>query len=689
MNITRLSFMFVAGLLTLSCQRAQLDPDDLVIGPQPGIRLPIGHVSMTMEDVLPVGNGLSIQGDGTYQFVMNLDSIINFDVSDLVTYPSQTNVNTSFKMGLIEVPNVSASQGISLGTISSYVTNPSNFDSLLTASHGTNSVFPAVPTQNPGNVASVSLSNFSQASFDSGTLDMTLVNDYPVTVSLTVALKNSGGSTVASYTFSNVLAGDSSTQSSSLAGVTMTNPLDVEITNFTSPGAGTPGVPSSYVYIDTSDVLSLNIEGQNMLIYSGQAQVTTQTVVDDVQQVDLNLSGTGIELEEIKFATGAINVSVNSSLPEALSIALSLPSSNPGGTPVQTTISVPASGTSSGSLNLAQAVVDLTQDILQPFNQFPVHYQATIQSSGQVVAIDSSQGVTVNMTIGTIDHEHVKGYFGSDTLSIPSDTVDLPVDLLNELGGTISFTEPSVTFAVNNGVGLPISVALDMNSYYQGQGTSLNAQEFIMPHPNMNQMGVQIVDSVVIDKNNSNIVPFLTMPKSEIAYGGQAIWNKDTTVTGRENFAMATSSLMADVLFDLPFIFTASGLSWVDSVEVNLSNDIIDSATATLFVNTTSWLPLDAQLTLAAYDSVGVMTYQTQVVLLQSGTVNPGTGIVSAPGIAVNAITMDALDYDAFTRASVLEITATMESSQQGAVPVKLLTHSAVEVALGLEIKIQ
>ena len=263
------------------------------------------------------------------------------------------------------------------------------------------------------------------------------------------------------------------------------------------------------------------------------------------------------------------------------------------------------------------------------------------------------------------------------------------MDLLNRLDGTITFTEPSVTFAVNNGVGLPVSVGLDMSSYHQGQSTGLNAQEFIMPYPSMSQMGQHIVDSVTIDKNNSNIVPFLTMPKSEISYGGQAIWNKDTSVTGRDNFAMSTSTLTADVLFDLPFVFTASGLSWTDSVEVNLTGDWSDSLSATLFVNTTSWLPLDAQLTMKAYDSLNVMTYQTQVVLLQSGAVNPSTGIVSTPGISINSLHMDASEFAALASSEVLELTVTMESSQQGAVPVKLLTQSILEVDLGIEAKIQ
>ena len=52
----RLRFLAVLlGILGLfSCQREWLDPKDLHITASPGIQLPLAHVQLDMEDILPL-----------------------------------------------------------------------------------------------------------------------------------------------------------------------------------------------------------------------------------------------------------------------------------------------------------------------------------------------------------------------------------------------------------------------------------------------------------------------------------------------------------------------------------------------------------------------------------------------------------------------------------------------------------
>jgi hypothetical protein len=75
--------------------------------------------------------------------------------------------------------------------------------------------------------------------------------------------------------------------------------------------------------------------------------------------------------------------------------------------------------------------------------------------------------------------------------------------------------------------------------------------------------------------------------------------------------------------------------------------------------------------------------------LLQSGTVDPATGIVTAPSQNTATLDLDAITAEKVLGSAVCEIQAVMATANNGTVPVKLLTTSALRILLGIEVDLE
>jgi hypothetical protein len=452
------------------------------------------------------------------------------------------------------------------------------------------------------------------------------------------------------------------------------------------------GIPSTYVPIDTNALLKVNVSGTGLQIWSATAQVQSQQVVDESLVVDFG-AAQGVKLKELKLQSGSFDYSFNSSLPETLQMLLEFTSATINGQTVQQTITVPPGQTTTGSIALSNAVFNLASNPAQPYNQLPIAYSASIVSSGNLVQLDSSSSLAMSFTMNGIQFEHLKGFFGQDTIEIASDSIQLALDAINKLGGSISFAEPSISLDIDNSIGLPLTMELEMTSFTSsGQASALNAPALTLPFPAVAQMGQTVSGTLTIDKNNSNIVNLLTLPKETFSYGGRVIINADTVATGTSNFVTNTSGISGDLNMELPFYFRANGIGFTDSIDLASMN--IDSLGVTvngakLHIGSVSSLPLGVNLVLNFFDASGTLTHQETMTLLQSGTVNPTTGIVTAPSQNTATLDLDAITAEKVLGSAVCEIQAVMATANNGTVPVKLLTTSALRILLGIEVDLE
>lgn len=689
------SALLLAAVAVASCSRDLLTVDDLDVTLRPGVVVPLGSVDLTLSDVFTPDSALvTVDPDQTYRLVYRQPGLLSVGVAEFLDLPAQPAVNETFKAGYIALPDVNAGADVAFGLLARNISNPAGFASTMAAAHGSTAPIPPLPTQNPGTLATTTISSFSTASFHSGTMTLKAVNHYPAPISATVELANLAGQPLLTYNLGTIAAGDSALVPSALAGKVIPNQLKFNLTSFSSPGAGTLGVPSTYVPIDTNAALELSLTGSNLFIYSATAQTQTQTLVDDTLKLGFGAPA-GVRLTEIALNQGELNYSITSAVPEPLTLLLQFPSGTVNGQLIQQTINLNPGQPATGSISFQGAQLFLGSNPAQPYNELPIRYAATLNSTGQLVTLDSATGVAMNFNFANVDFGHALGFFGQQAVAIPADTFDLDLDFVNRLGGSVSFADPKVQLAVTNSLGLPITLGLNVASTgAQGGLHPLGIPPTVLPYPQtVTQFGQTVQDTLTFDKNNTNIVDFLTLPKQRFTYGGQVLINADTLATGTENFVTGTGAIAADVLMELPFYFTAQGLGLTDSVDLGDALSTLDTVVRAvgLRVETTTTLPLDATLALTLYDDAGQVVYTGQLPLLVSGLLDAATGLVTAPSTSTYELLVNESQIPGFSRGRWMQFTAELGTGTApgaSAHPVKLLSDATLQVRLGLSLDV-
>ena len=670
-----------AGLALSSCQSDVVDPTNIDITADPIIALPLGEIGLTMDHLLIPDSSLIFDDNTVYKVIVAQDSVFGIDVNDLINIPAQSPSSSSITMGTVAVSNVSLTQDIALGAVAS--------DAGLTAissAHGSNAPFPQLNESNVGTYGGSGFGTFTSASFSNGTLTLGLTNDWPVPVSMGIDLVNaSTGATILTYAMNNVAAnGGTGSDTESLVNITLPNSIGFKITSLTSPGSGT-----NLVAIDTTDNLELAISSANLEVYNAITQISTQDISSDTQYVDLSTGGSE-ELRELMFSTASFDYEFVSTLAENLELNLNFPGSDQNGVEVDTTITIAAGATTTGSINLNGTILDLTQDPSQNHSRLPIAVAATLVGSGNMVNIDSSDALDMTFEMTNLQFGHIKGFFGTQQITIDPGAVDLAIDFLENFDGEISFAEPSIAMAITNSIGLPIQLVLDFNSFKDGTAYGLNGPNYVLPYPTT--LGNTATGTLTFDNTNSSIVDVFTLPKDSITYGGSVNVNHDTATFGTENFVTNTSSISGDLLMEMPFYFTATGLGFYDTLATDQNNlDALPAGTtlesAKLLLQTTTTLPLDASLNLTFYDANWNTILVKDFGLMESG-IPDANGIIVAPNVLDTELELDASEATAVLEAVHITAEATMDTYNVGTDPVKLRTDATLNLNLGVQFKV-
>jgi hypothetical protein len=601
-------------------------------------------------------------------------------VNDLISIPAQSPSSSAISMGTIAVDNVTMSQSITLGSIASDAGLP------VSNAHGTNTTFPLINQSNIGTYGGGGFGTFSSASFSNGTLSLELTNNWPSPVTLNVDLVNiNTGATIVSYSLANVSPnGGTDTDSKSLINKTLPNNIGFKITSLYCPQT------SSAVLIDTSDALVLDISSANLEVYSAVTQIASQAISSDTQFVDLSTGGTE-ELRELMFSTASFDFEFESTLGVDVELDLNFPGSDKNGNEIDTTILITAGNTTTGSINMNNTILDLTQDPSQNHSRLPIAVSATLVGSTNMVTVDSSDALDMTFEMANLQFGHIKGFFGSQQIDIDPGKVDLNIDFLDNFDGTISFAEPSISMDITNSIGLPIELSLDFSSFSNGTGYSLNGPKYVLPYPN--SLGNTATGTLTFDNSNSSIVDVFTLPKDSIVYGGEVNVNHDVATYGTDNFVTSSSSISGDLLMEMPFYFTASGLSFGDTLATDMdnANALPEGATlesAKILLQTTTSLPLDANVQIKFYDASWNEVMMKDLGLMESGTPD-AAGIITTANVLDSELALDATEALTLLNAKHIIAEASMNSYNAGNDPVKLRTDATLKLDLGIQLQVK
>ncbi|MDE7374564.1 MAG: hypothetical protein K2M86_04465, partial [Odoribacter sp.] len=135
--------------------------------------------------------------------------------------------------------------------------------------------------------------------------------------------------------------------------------------------------------------------------------------------------------------------------------------------------------------------------------------------------------LSVQVTFRDYDFSRVEGKIvKTGGIKIDDGSFDMDMDILNDIKGTISFTDPKVELVMKNkGFGVPLGVDMTfVGTDKNGDKTELALDSSLLFVGNFSDMDTVIIQSV--DSANSNIVDFLaSLPRGKMNYSGTVTVN--------------------------------------------------------------------------------------------------------------------------------------------------------------------
>ncbi len=652
----------------------------------PNVALKIARGSFNLGDAINPTDTLVFHPDKSISVVLLEDSIIALDVNDIVEIPAVLPESgpkvVDFTVGQLLLSDFTESKNITLQEISNSFTEPtrSNIQSLF----GTTSVFPAIsPAQAGGSHPMNPFTDYTFINIASGTLGVTVTNQLPVVVSLTLRLFDSNNTTIGNLTFNDIAAnGGTAFQSVDLAGMALTNQYNTEITQISSPGS------AGSVPVEATQYIGCTFTASNVMVSSGTAVIPDQRFDFDSNTVDLEL--TTEQLYKIKFKTAQINYTVTSSIEEDVDLVISLPASTVDGQPATfvRTVSFNGGNPENGTISLNNSLHDLTTDMDQAYNIIPFKYELVIRSSNNQVTFASTDGLQMELTVSNIQFEYAEGYIGSRIESIDVASMNIEDEILDKITGTFELADPKVKFKYKNSFGVPAELDINVDARFKDNSIiSLAAPPSRIDFP-ADTIERFVDDSLVFDKTNTQIEQILVLPPPvEITYSGTATLNPDND-PGLINFVTNRSRMDVDLEFEVPLEFKASNLALQDTVEVDIDPGDFDPENlkfSKIYLNVQHWFPLGLQFQITPYDTVNMVAVGDPLVfdVLEAAEVND-QGIVEQVKKSNEEIDLTGVFFQNLVDANSMIIKVTLNTTGDGTRHVKILTTYSVDFQIGI-----
>lgn len=661
--------------------------DDLTVSPD--IAIPIASVNLKLDNLVDFNDtsqSFQTNPDNSIAIVFSEDSLFSFDVSEFLEIPQQDPINEGFTVGTLAIGDFSDGQQIVLSDLIDNI-SPASIGTNLRAAQGTNAPFPPIPTQQAGTYSFGAIGSFGNATFSSGTLSMKVVNEFPAPLDpMTVDfIDNVSSTTVLSFVFPSILAGDSSTATQNLANVTLTDNMSIALSQFGSPGAGDITMPATWVPIDTNDFLSFSIDGTGLEVASGVTELPAQNFVSESTTFEFDTTG-GQQLTKITFGGGSLDYNITSTFSEAIQLQMNFPSTDQGGTPLSINIVVPASGNTNNSIDLSNVEFDLSTDVNQAFNIIPVDYSIDLaNATTNQISFDSANSIDVTFQLNTLTFEQVEGYFGNQVIDVPQDTLDVSLADLEGISGSLTLENPKIKFLIDNSVGLPVDFSLDLESINQGASNSININHSLA-FPPLAQAGTVVDDSIIVDAATyPNIGQVFTLPNDAFVYSGSAEMNPGPQV-GFNNFIRFDSKVNVGFEMDVPLEISVTDLRLDDTTEVDLGFEQDELEKVALKLDVSNGYPFDGELELILLDSASNPIDTITKTIMTAAPVDVD-GKVTGPSQSNVRIELVDEEITNLTKTKNIVFSVLLNTTNGGSSTVKLFTDYEMNIRLGVEAK--
>ncbi|WP_421921209.1 hypothetical protein [Marinifilum sp.] len=320
------------------------------------------------------------------------------------------------------------------------------------------------------------------------------------------------------------------------------------------------------------------------------------------QVISIDAGGNNIILSELQFNAN-LEFTLSNPLNTDLDLTVTFPSLMEGGSMVTRTFNLPAfTSNQLETINLSGA----TAAFKTPYsasNELDINFSVSIHDNASHI-INGLGNLGVNLNVQNIDFITAAGDFGQQTINIGTGSIDLGVDLWDDVDGEYRFTNPKIHLYLRNSVGVPFEIGANITGYNSsGRSANLNPQALQPGYPsnfsagNPNTIDV-LNNKLTYDKSNSNIVNLMALPPSNrLDYFGNVNLNPDPVdIPTKPNILSSSSRIDADIEIEIPLEFTATNLSLQDTIDDVDIDDADKVMNAAIVVTAENGYPLDASI---------------------------------------------------------------------------------------------
>jgi len=568
-----LSLVIISLLPTGACVKETIDTDlistKVHLSPTFGLAALKGDVSLA--DAVKANDTVIYDQDEFVRIVFREDSVIDMKLEDLYDLDDMVSFTQSYEMGELAISPFSSTMTFTLNQISLKFSSVLR-NQFVALNDGLNHPFPSFPSTDLGETPFTAFTNFQNAVFKSGFLDITVRNNLTAPLnSISLTLYNVVGHTPvsAAITVPAIAPGQTQTVSVNLADKAITNSLSAAIVLSGSPGNATP------VRVDLANSnIQITLAGSDLKVKSGRVILPSQVIetVDKKDTISFD-PGNGVEVDEIKAITGAITYRIQSSCPMKTTLDFKLPTTLRSGSPISELIIIQPNSIQYGSISVNNTLFNLSSVTSQPFNMLPLQYNLTVSSDGTMVNFNSTDQISVELKLSNPDLDYVKGYFGQTTDTFDPDSIDLEIsDILNRLTGSFSIISPSIKVNYSNSFAVPIEISLNVTGRRGSKKVALGLSPILLASP-VAPASRDIDGSFTVNKNNSSLPALISLPPEVISFSGTTKMNPSGLSTLRNNYVFGNSRFIGSAEIEIPLEFRINNLQFTDTVDNFLKDD--------------------------------------------------------------------------------------------------------------------
>ncbi len=542
--------------------------------------VPLGSERITVMDAVDDEDFLAVADDGGLAFELTGDPdtlSLDFDLS--ADIPGQTVSQGLGNFALPDFPPLA--YGFELGDVWAPAAGVSNLTTIVPA-------FPIDVSSGAEDIPDV-----TSATLSAGTLTVTASNGLSVPIGADSGIDQivlrlvdpATGGEVTRVDLPLIKAGRSATRTADLAGVTLPDSVAISLLG------GSPGSAGQPVTVNGTDTIALDVAFTGLTVSAATAVVAGQTFATSF---DSPLPA-DYEIARAVIASGTVglNLTNDMSIP-CTALVVWDQVRNIDGAPLATTLALPAGTSAAATLDFGGYIVQADG---APLTSLDARVSITTPgSSGQQVALSANDGLSAELTAGTIRFSSVTGTVPPYT--VPLDPITETIDLPDEMSG-LELTAASLSLVLTNTAGIPADLDLALTgTAADGTIRSLQVTEQILPAIGR----AAATTTITLDQTNSTIVDFLNNLPETITLGGDVIAGGSgaTGTVHTDDYAVIGWQITAPV----EVVITGASLD-SDPKALDLDTDLADriathAGSAILRTEILNHLPMAVQLRLVA-----------------------------------------------------------------------------------------